>query len=170
MGVELSIAFAAVAIAVVAVGVSVWEGASNRRHNRLAVRPLLAFVYRQDETNLGFCLRNVGGGPAVLTFYRITIASSDTTVDMLDDADSLVDIAGLTDPTVWSAGIGDPVAAGAEEPLLMYADVESLTPDAHAAEVEKLSQLVLYVGYESLYGEPATLEFNVETGKSVRSA
>lgn len=66
----MSIAFVSVVIAVCALGVTIWQGKQNDKHNKLSVRPFLsAKLYWDAKGDTGFFtyeLMNCGIGPAII--------------------------------------------------------------------------------------------------------
>lgn len=67
---ETSISLASAAVALCALGVTVWQGRQNNRHNKMSVRPkLTASENYQDDDNertVSFELINSGFGPAII--------------------------------------------------------------------------------------------------------
>ena len=65
---EDALSYSAAIIAVVALGVSIWQGYLTRHQNRLSVRPLLfAFAdFTRGQKESGLILTNRGYGPALL--------------------------------------------------------------------------------------------------------
>lgn len=64
-------------IALTAIGLAVWEGLENRRHNRLSVQPRIGGDIQPGSDGqrefLRLGIENNGLGPAVLTAYRVYI-------------------------------------------------------------------------------------------------
>ena len=62
-------------IAVVAIGLAVWEGAESRRHNRLTVKPKVAGAINTGRDNRGeyvtMSIESTGLGPAVINTFRV---------------------------------------------------------------------------------------------------
>ena len=62
-------------IAVAAIGLAAWEGAENRRHNRLSVLPRLGAEIESGRNDAGtwarMAVESTGLGPAVITAFRI---------------------------------------------------------------------------------------------------
>jgi len=65
----------ALVIALVAIGLAAWEGAENRRHNRLSVMPRLAAEIESGrdsaEQFVRMAIESTGLGPAVIGTFRI---------------------------------------------------------------------------------------------------
>ena len=70
------IALASSATALCALGLSLWEGHQNRRHNKLSVRPLLTaeqnFENIDNEKIIRFELMNAGFGPAIIKDFILS--------------------------------------------------------------------------------------------------
>jgi hypothetical protein len=62
-------------IALAAIGLAIWEGAENRRHNRLSVQPRLAGAIDAGRDGsaeyVRMTIENAGLGPAVIKTFRI---------------------------------------------------------------------------------------------------
>lgn len=62
-------------IAFAAIGLAIWEGAENRRHNRLSVQPRLGAEINTGRDTAGefvsMSIENTGLGPAVVTSFHI---------------------------------------------------------------------------------------------------
>ena len=69
------VAILAVVVGFLALGVSCWVGVANQKHNRLSVRPYLAF--NVDLTGsadyVGIRLHNAGFGPAIIRHIILSI-------------------------------------------------------------------------------------------------
>ncbi len=61
----------AVAIALMALFISVWQGCEQRRHNRLTVKPILNFEAISHNNYKSIRLSNDGLGPALITKFLI---------------------------------------------------------------------------------------------------
>ena len=74
MSPTMIVSWAAVAIAAVALGFSIWQGIEQRRHNRLSVKPTLAYYVTSGEPDgraAGVYITNVGAGPAFPVRTRV---------------------------------------------------------------------------------------------------
>ncbi|HSL70626.1 MAG TPA: hypothetical protein VK864_10325 [Longimicrobiales bacterium] len=62
-------------IALVAIGLAIWEGVENRRHNRLSVQPRIAAEINSGRDDGGEFIRmsieSTGLGPAVINTFRV---------------------------------------------------------------------------------------------------
>lgn len=71
LDINTSIALASAAVALCALGVTIWQGKQNYKHNKLSVRPFLRTFEYSDTLNsktgrLTFELMNCGIGPAII--------------------------------------------------------------------------------------------------------
>ena len=78
MGVAEWIAFFVGAIALVALGISIWQGYETRTHNRKSVIAHLSFSISFDDTGsedpgFGITLSNAGSGPAIIDSIDISL-------------------------------------------------------------------------------------------------
>lgn len=73
--VELFTLVATALIALVALGLSIYEGWESRRHNRLSVRPFLTEAVRMSPAHERMCLvlKNNGLGPAVVKKWTLHV-------------------------------------------------------------------------------------------------
>jgi hypothetical protein len=70
-----AVAYVAVVVALMALGVSIWQGVLTRQHNRLTVLPVL-FAYADftlGTEESGLFLANRGGGPAILNSSMVSL-------------------------------------------------------------------------------------------------
>jgi hypothetical protein len=72
---EFIVPIVAVAIAFISLGLSIWQGYENRRHNRLSVKPKLTFDFFKaiNDPQIGLVLSNKGTGPALITSWKIIV-------------------------------------------------------------------------------------------------
>lgn len=67
------ISFCAVIIALLSIGLTLWEGFENREHNRLSVRPKLHLSYFYNEEEVGLTMGSMGLGPAILKWFEVKV-------------------------------------------------------------------------------------------------
>lgn len=63
----------AIIIAIVALGISIWQGFEQRQHNRLSVKPLLNFEVIAHNQTKSIMLSNDGLGPAIIKGFYINL-------------------------------------------------------------------------------------------------
>jgi hypothetical protein len=145
-------------IAVVAIGLALWEGVESRRHNRLTVKPRIAGAIDEGRDNNGEYVRmsieSTGLGPAVINTFRVyfdgtlqdTAAGPGTAV-----WDSALSAFG-SDRTVINAhsiGTGYYLPAGRREVLFEARRLQADTASVSLAD--HLSRLALQICYCSVY-------------------
>lgn len=173
---ETVTAVAAIATAVVALAVGVWDNIQTRQHNRLSVIPHLVFVAEfgavdEEEGVLEggsregatLTLRNEGVGPAVVDSVSVHLLGPDSTrreyatlpeaTGPLERTEPGVQILGTTD-----IGSGSVIAPGREIPLLRFAVDEAAVADTLAGDGTDLAfavldRLTMVVHYHSVYGD-----------------
>lgn len=67
------VAVASAFIALCALGLSVYEGHTNRLHQRLSVQPYVSFGFYYDNDSAHYALNNWGLGPATLRWFRASV-------------------------------------------------------------------------------------------------
>ncbi len=70
---DLILSMAGAVTAVCALAFSIWEGRQARKHNRLSVRPLLAFHHEKRPEARSLVLKNIGLGPAILKQLQLFV-------------------------------------------------------------------------------------------------
>jgi hypothetical protein len=146
-------------IAFSAIGLAIWEGAENRRHNRLSVQPRLGAEINSGRDNAGEFVRmsveSTGLGPAVIKTFRIyfdgvpqdSIRVSGGTAWQLA-IDAFAD--SVTHVNAHSIGSGYYLPAGREQ-ILFEARRSRPTSDNDLALTAILARLALQVCYCSIY-------------------
>ena len=147
------VAVSSVAIAVIALAVSVYQSALIRRHNRQSVRPALQLRARfRPGERAGLRLVNAGLGPAVVTGSAVAVDGRHLgeydlpSLDLLRGDDR-------PRPSATTFSRGAILATDYDEYLL---SVEGFDPGVgwHAALAELVrDRLTVEIRYESLYGE-----------------
>jgi hypothetical protein len=150
---------AAVFVAALALGVSIWEGVASRRHNRLSVRPALVMLsHMHGRRELCVLLRNAGFGPAVIQSFLVEVLGDDGRPVTLTNPLDLRLNPGLGAHAAY--GIvhpGDVIAAQSEVALIQFDDSVAFGSPEHRDALKKLKRIVFRIRYESLYGEPLEL-------------
>ena len=143
-------------IALLALGVSVWTGIQNRRHNRLSVRPRLRIdrlTYLKSDVEV--TVVNTGTGPAIIRNFSVTIdgipiVSNDRPVAAA--AARQLEIPGQFGSYTPDPSVGDSLRPGESLKLLTllnFPDEIEKRNDVH----KKLLKIKFYIVYESIYGE-----------------
>jgi hypothetical protein len=152
------IAFVAAAIAVCALGVSLWQGWLSRRHYRLSVLPHLDSIINTARTLpvLGISIRNNGLGPAVIVAQWAYV--DDEEVKATDSASYHAEMkrhrvqadTGYLEP-------GSVLAAGATHRILTYEPNQDPARDSREVKTalfmkQSLFRFRLEIEYKSMYG------------------
>jgi hypothetical protein len=66
------VAFIALLISVISVGISIWAMRAQQKHNELSVRPLAEITVADYENSLRIKLRNNGTGPMIITDFEVS--------------------------------------------------------------------------------------------------
>lgn len=151
---EAAAAIAATVIALIALGVSLWQGHLSKQHNRLSVTPHLRIDWHiEDGAPLRICLRNAGIGPA--TIRQVAIRANGTTYTnaeplCVENALAALGIDALNQ-RVYTPDPGEFMAVNEEYRLIEFVHPHrdtALTNRAIAA-----LRRAITVRYESVYGE-----------------
>ncbi len=84
MDAETWISLASAAVALAALGLTVWEAKANRRHNRLSVAPRLRldFAVHPENEDVSISLVNAGLGPAIIDSMELMLDRQPTTKEL----------------------------------------------------------------------------------------
>jgi len=150
---EIVISLAASVLSICAIGISIWQGYLMRRHNRISVKPLLAFQqnYKKVSESCGLVLVNQGLGTAIINDIRVYV--NNDYIGLLDSNDTWERALLKTLPggTKYSSKVLDgkyPLIAGDKITLLEF--TEQNVDDKAIRKC--LRSLEMEVRYESLYG------------------
>jgi len=146
-----------VVIALVALALSVWQFRASHTHNKLSVRPFLAFDASYDPTVRGFGLRvsNKGVGPAFILDFRILVDGKDETASAPHPwADALKKL-DLNYPFVQHFSlVGSDTAISPQETVpLITADLDQIMKDMVHHMKNRLPRIGVVISYKSVYGE-----------------
>lgn len=163
MSTDFLIQVAVVVVALAALGVSVWEGVANRRHNRLSVMPRLSLELHLagSKGQFGLSAFNAGLGPALLMGCELRVDGVEVKVrddDGWNDAISCLHLSqlGLSYETLGQPGT--PLPAGDRMWLLSFpADAQNAL---HIPAFESaMTHLKVRIQYESIYGATLVAEY-----------
>jgi hypothetical protein len=151
--VEASIAV----IALAALGVAVWEGWENRKHNRLSVKPYSCFYVGLPPSlhePPGLTLKNNGAGPAIITHFEILVDGVPIEGTGFSKWKRALELVGLSPDWVYCRypEAGTSLAAG-ESLALLICEPGSASTDKQATLGRALQRLQTSITYESIYGE-----------------
>ena len=149
MNASVVVAICATGIAVLSLGISVYEARATRRHNRISVRPFLELrVGFPQGRRAGLQLINAGLGPAVITRTVLTL-----------DGESLGEFSEESVNVLRSKLSVRPAAVTFRKTILatdydqFLLSIESFDRTGHAEFADLLRhRLGLEIYYDSLYG------------------
>jgi hypothetical protein len=150
--VEIWVAMASAVIAICALGVTIWQGRQNYKHNKLSVRPFLGtFEYRDIINNntgrLTFELMNCGIGPAIIKnfvlFYDGKEVSRNNRKTYYAFLQNLLADFGRLEISMYSPGAAMQIG---EKLLLLSFDY-----DFKKQDIGFTNKLNLIVDYQSIY-------------------
>ena len=154
------VSLAAVTTALAAVGVAVWQGVENRRHNRRSVQPYLTHyqIFSATRPCAGVELSNNGVGPAIITRFEVLVDGAVMEDDGSKGWCKALELLGLeTDWTVFHwLDPGDAVRVG-ESLWLLAIPENDLDRDREQLLRAAIARLVVRIEYRSVYHETATL-------------
>ena len=145
---------ATVLIATCALVATFWQILTTRRHNKLSVKPLLAFdrhYSHSRDANLGLHVLNCGVGPAVIESTSVVCGSKDMTATTVDEMFAILRKYEIGGPVryYWYAP-GDVIPANKNQHYI------TVLPDAlsHPEEFTRfLNDIEIVIEYSSIYGE-----------------
>lgn len=151
---DLVVGIAALAVALAAVGVSVWEGMANREQNRLAVRPsLVIHLYNLEGSPFRMVLQNNGLGPAVIRGLRLVVDPDSAEPKEFVEIGALCVSGGIMNGECWSPDPEDVVEPGAKMDMLSLPATLALASYERRAAIQFLKRVEFRIAYESLYEE-----------------
>ena len=162
MGLEQVTALSALVVAIVALGIALWEAATSRRHARLSVRPWIT-IQHDDHSGAPFALvlKNQGLGPAKLISVECHIPSHMHERRALGNDFGLYRVRGLERAVCWRPEYGEPLSAGADEELMRLPNDLDLDSPGREHARRALAGALFTVHYESIYGEPFTYSHQI---------
>ncbi len=146
-------------IALIALGLTIWQARTTQKHNRLSLRPHLMFDVRYDEESpqIHIVLKNSGVGPAYVTDYSVTLDGKPYTGSMLELRKCL----DLPDESNTYGGGFIPAAGDAIQQnesidcFILKTKGGERDPDFDNEKAhEQVSRLNFIIKYESAYEEP----------------
>lgn len=154
MEAEPWISAASAVAAFAALGLALWEGTANRRHNRLTVRPWLRcdFSVHPERTVAGISLANAGLGPAIFTDLQLMLDGRPVPRSV-EDMGMLAGRAGIKGKLAYGVVLPQELLpAGATLQLL------EVCPEAFAAFPDQdldaaFRRIGFHARYQSIYGE-----------------
>ena len=151
------IAISAVVVALVSLIVSIWEGVSNRRHNKLSVRPSLR-IDRNTGLNedVRITLINTGLGPAIIKKYKVFLEQKEmgegTAGSPISEAMIIMGYQPVCQVNEWIPEIGDTLIQGELNNLLISKDYPN-GYDQRQKLLKDFFRISIHIEFESMYKE-----------------
>lgn len=155
MDVSTIISILATSIAACALGISIYEGFSNRKHNRLSVKPLLRFHYTNTpDLPVTVKLVNKGIGPAVIYYIDVLVHDGDCIRKYYLDSFEYLNENNINDAIrVWMpTSDGEILDVGGSILLLQFTET-TLPSRERNNQLSQLQQLEYRVNNCSIYGK-----------------
>ena len=145
-------------IALSALGLAIWQGMTQRQHNRLSVKPHLVFerVVNNNSPQLQIFLTNTGVGPAIIKHFFVSLDG--VTVDFPMEKIWLKIAENLNISGIWGGGKsfqpGDAIEAGGKNRIFALKTTNDEMDPSFISEVayKELDRIQIEVEYESVYG------------------
>ncbi len=154
-------AIATLVIALLAFGVTIWQTAVGRKHNRLSVRPKLDWTVHRtldpERISLEIWLLNKGIGPALITDATFLVDGETFSPNIYGDAPvEIMNALGLADRRVWASQHGMPgsesVLSAGERMLIATFQFIDRDPHVRLYEIAQLERADMKILYQDLYG------------------
>lgn len=148
---ETWIAIASAITAVCALGVTVWQGRQNYKHNKLSVRPMLATMEAHDEKdNIGyasFTIENCGVGPAIIKKFILLNGDEEVSLNNRKTYDDFLRDITKDCFNIYTGSLvpGYSMPMNSKHPLL------SFNYDTQKQDISFAHSLNLIVEYQSIY-------------------
>lgn len=160
---EFVVAWASAVIALLALGVAVWQGHLMRQHNRFSLRPHLAFRETISATNnpqFVLELQNNGIGPAIIKEIQVLLDEKRLEYFEAPDWLAILDLIGLKGQAITALCAPEEfLAAGQSLPVLKY-DSSPSPMDVRRLRAA-LRRIEINVAYRSAYGDKYAVRFHI---------
>ncbi|MBO2638287.1 hypothetical protein I6M42_16800 [Shewanella algae] len=154
------IALVAVFISVLALAATFWQAHSSRRHNILSVRPRLSSSnnVKQKSDKIEYSISNKGLGPAIITYFGISIDGKHQNLSSIqhgDDIKAIFSKLGINlDQWQWAMSVHDSEStiSSGETALILgfYNCLEN--EESYEALRNTLPRLRFHIKYMCMYG------------------
>ena len=151
---ELWISVNSAIIALSALGVSIWQGYLQRKHNKLSVLPHVTVEFdTRINSDIAVLIKSVGLGPAKFLNYKWVVNDREFYVRTKKDYWDLLNGLGLENERVefYCPQLESFLAPGFQGFLVRFPD--STSKPQHNKIVAALSKSRIYILYESMYGD-----------------
>lgn len=154
-------------VAVLALGLTIWQGTLTRKHNRLSVRPHLVIETDSGVHEFEVKLTNNGLGPALIKRINVVVDGKPSSQDKESRFESLLkSLFENIDSEVETTEFGDNYVMAEKESvkIMKITFTGNNKPDPSAIKA-RLNSADLLIEYESFYNEP----FKLDTSEHSRS-
>lgn len=156
-------AIAAIIIALIALGISVWQGYETRRHNRLSVTPKLTYDYSLSSAypEVAIKLSNNGIGPAIIKDFALHVDGIRIEDIGYGGWKSVGNKLNTFQPWVRSAFLNkEDVMRVGETKMLFSVDRKNINRERKEIILKAFSRLKISIEYESIYGDNYLIEID----------
>jgi hypothetical protein len=150
------IALASAFIALLVLGLTIWQGLQTRKHNRLSAKPYLDFKWVNKPHNGLRCeLNNLGLGPAFLNKVKFYVDDEEIPVKGRECYKSIFEALELnlllSQVEVLHIESRSAISVGQSDNLVVFCNSSTSESD-HKLIASKLSRLSVQVEYKCIYG------------------
>jgi hypothetical protein len=151
---EIVIQGSTAAIALAALTVTIWEGITNRRHNRLSLRPFLSITQHLGGTQgrFGISVDNDGLGPAAITRCSVSVDGDVISDEEDPDWNVVLSKLGLEVEAICERIRGRAIHSG-DRKWLLTIRLEDASEPVRKALLGAFKRLRVEIHYDSFYGE-----------------
>lgn len=137
--------------AVCAIGLTIWQGQQNYKHNQLMVRPILTVKIRYGDKgdSVAFQLINSGVGPAIIKDFVLLFKDKEVSRNNWKDYDEF--IKRKTEELEFQNVRTGKYASGAAMQVGEELQLLSFEYDAKKHDIRFINDLDLLVNYQSVY-------------------
>ena len=152
MSIELFLGITGTVIALAVAITTIWQGFSNRHHNRLSVTPILRItrVTVLDE-KANILLKNTGFGPAIICYIKFFVDGKAIDPKLSRPTNEAVQKIGLDPPRyrLFEFRSQESLAAGEEQSLIL--SMNAIEDDKTLVDTQKaFDRLKIEIEYESI--------------------
>ena len=148
-------------VAVVALFVAIWQAHAIRVHNRLSVKPHLGFIRDVNDINKEgkLIIENKGFGPAIIKGFEVQVDGKEISQHDINTLSQKVHEFDQNFKVRFFSelGVDQAIGAGEHRELLIIRTDKIQAPDII---FKALCRINIVIKYESIYGEPFSIELN----------
>lgn len=150
------IALASVMIALLVLGLTIWQGLQTRKHNRLSAKPYVDFSWVNKPLHGLRCeLKNLGLGPAFINQIRFFVDNNEVKIRNRECYKSLFEALEINEVVtkieVLHIEPNSAISVSQSENLIAFCD-SSISENEHKLIASKLRRFSVQVEYKCIYG------------------